>query len=92
MLAGVLEPELDVRRRVDDLALHDERVAVVGRPSRRAARASPPPAGITQLASTWHQPPVGEVVGRGAHDVLDDAVAGQAGVAVDQPLAGRRAR
>ena len=33
---------------------------------------------------------VGEVVGAGAHDVLDDPVAGQPGVAVDQPLAGRR--
>jgi hypothetical protein len=33
---------------------------------------------------------LGEVVRGRAHDVLDHAVAGQAGVAVDQPLAGRR--
>ena len=31
--AGVLEPQLDVRRRVEQLALHDEGVAVLGEPA-----------------------------------------------------------
>ncbi len=89
VVAGVLEPQLDVGRRVERLALHDQRVAVVAQP--RAEPLVPRPALDDRPVGQDLEPAaVGEVVGAGAHDVLDDAVAGQAGVAVDQPLAGGR--
>ena len=92
VVAGVLEPELDVGRRVDHLPLDDEGVALVRRASRPAARPTAGPPG----PPSWRAPgtnPVGEVGGRGAHDVLDHLVAGHARVPVDElcswlPVAG----
>ena len=86
--AGVLEPELDVRRQVHDLALHDPRVATVdpaGQPFVPRLVAGDHPVG-QHLRRTAH----GQQVGDAADDVLDDAVAGQSRVAVDQPLPRRR--
>ena len=88
MVPGVLEPQLDVRRRVDQLALHDERVDVRAQPAGEplvpgtVARDHPVREHLAPAA-------LGEVRGRGADDVLDHLVAGQPRVAVDQPLAGR---
>ena len=56
VVPGVLEPELDVRRRVDQLALHDQRVDRPAPASRPAARPRAGRRSTTQLASTWHQP------------------------------------
>ena len=89
MQPGVLEPQLDVLARVHDLALDDQGVAVGVQPGREAL--VPRPAALDHPVAQHLAPPaVGEQVRRLAHDVLDDPVAGQAGVAVDEPLAGRR--
>ena len=89
VVAAVLEPQLDVRRRVQGLALHDQRVAVLAEP--RAEPFVPGPTLDDRPVGENLQPATGgEVVGTGPHDVLDHAVAGQAGVAVDQPVAGGR--
>ena len=87
-MPGVLEPHLDVRRGVDDLALHRPRVAAVepaGEPLVPGAAALDDPVGEDLAPATG-----GEVSGRGADDVLDDAVAGEPGVAVDEALTGGR--
>ena len=87
--AGVLEPHLDVRRQVGHLPLDHPGVAALGDPAGQAL--------VPGLVAQDHpvredlQPAaVVQVVRSGAHDVLDDAVAGHPGVAVDQSLARRR--
>ena len=55
--AGVLEPQLDVLRRVGDLALHDPGVAAAARQPAADPLLPGSPRRCTQLASTWHQPP-----------------------------------
>jgi len=83
---GVLEPELDVRRWVEHLALDDEGVAAVDEPAghplvpRVAFDDRPVRHDVAPTA-------VGEVRRSPAHDRLDDLVARQAGVAVDEALA-----
>ena len=88
-MAGVLEPQLDVRRGVEHLALDHERVDVLGEP-RREPLVPRLVAGDDPVGQHLAPAAGGQVAGSGAHDVLDDAVAGQAGVAVDQPFAGGR--
>ena len=83
--AGVLEPEFDVRGRVEQLALHDQRV------TRRAQPLGDPvvPGPVTERRPSWRAPGTsrGRSGGRARpHDVLDHAVTGEPGVAVDQPL------
>ncbi len=87
--ALVLQPQLDVGRRVEHLALDDEGVAPRVQPSRQPVL--PPPVPDDHPARQDLAPAVvGEVGGSSPDDVLDDAVTGQAGVAVDQPFAAGR--
>jgi hypothetical protein len=86
---GVLEPELDVRRRVQHLALHDEGRAVLGHPRRHPL--VPGDVAVDGPVREHLEPAAGaQVCRRLADDPLDDRVGRQAGVAVDQSLAGRR--
>ena len=89
MPARVLEPELDVRRRVEDVALDDERVAVVGQPAGETLV----PRDVPVDRPVGHQvapAPLGEAGRCAAHHGLDDLVAGEPGVAVGQRRVGRR--
>ena len=89
MQPGVLEPQLDVLRRVEHLPLHHERGAVVGDPAGQPL--------VPRDVAEHH--PVGQhlapaarrqVAGRLADDPLDDLVARQPAVAVDQHVGARR--
>ena len=68
VLAGVAQPQRDVLRRVEDLALDDQRVA-----RRRAASSTTRsrqswPRTCSQLASSWHQPPPSRCQAADRHD------------------------
>ena len=84
--AGVLEPELDVRRGVEHVALDDEGVAVVREPAPDTFVPGPVPVD-RPVGDDVAPSAVAQVVRRLADDRLDDLVAGQARVAVDQPVA-----
>ncbi len=86
--SGVAQPQLDVRRRVEHLALHDERVAAGIEPLRQPVVPGPVP-GDHPVGQDLAPPAVGEVRRCTTHDLLDHPVAGQARVAVDESLVRR---